>query len=149
MQLLAGWGRTYKPILYDELQPDIAVFGASWARDAFDPIETGELLGGRVFNHAVSGGTTYETRRFADSAPDNENLEAVIINLNTFLPKKNWRSLQIRLRRVDSRCRCRSQPQSLRGFAPGLFVGVRRLGRGCEFKTDLDDPSPRCRYRQT
>jgi hypothetical protein len=37
-----------------------------------------------VFNHAVSGGTAYETRRFADSSLDNPNLQAVIINLNTF-----------------------------------------------------------------
>ena len=40
VQLLSGWGRMYKPILYDEIKPEIAVFGASWARDGFDPIET-------------------------------------------------------------------------------------------------------------
>jgi len=45
VQLLSGWGRIYKPILYDEIKPEVAVFGASWARDAFDPIETGKLLG--------------------------------------------------------------------------------------------------------
>ena len=84
VQLLSGWGRIYKPILYDEIKPEIAVFGASWARDAFDPTETGRLLGRSVFNHGVSGGTQYETRRFADAALDNPNLEAVIINLNTF-----------------------------------------------------------------
>ena len=64
VQLLSGWGRTYKPILYDEVQPEIAVFGASWARDAFDPIETSRLLGRSVLNHGVSGGTRYETHRF-------------------------------------------------------------------------------------
>jgi hypothetical protein len=83
VQLLSGWGRTYKPILYDEIKPEVAVFGASWARDAFDPIETGELLGRRVFNHGVSGGTAYETRRFADSALGNPNLQVAIINLNS------------------------------------------------------------------
>ena len=55
VQLLSGWGRIYKPILYDEIKPEIAVFGASWARDAFDPLETSRLLGRRVFNHGGSG----------------------------------------------------------------------------------------------
>ena len=84
VQLLSGWGRIYKPILYDELKPRVAVFGASWARDAFDPIETGRLLGLKVFNHAVSGGTPYETRRFADAALDNPDLEIAIVNLDSF-----------------------------------------------------------------
>jgi len=89
VQLLSGWGRIYKPILYDEIKPEIAVFGASWARDAFDPLETSRLLGRSVFNHGVSGGTPYETRRFADSALDNPNLQAAIINLNTFYRTNN------------------------------------------------------------
>ncbi len=84
VQLLSGWGRIYKPILYDEVKPEVAVFGASWARDAFDPIDTGKLLGRSLFNHGVSGGTDYETRRFADSALLNPNLQVAIINLNTF-----------------------------------------------------------------
>ena len=84
VQLLAGWGRMYKPILYDEAKPNVAVYGASWARDAFDPDATGRIIGLKVFNHAVSGGTPYETRRFADSSLDNPDLQAAIINLNTF-----------------------------------------------------------------
>ena len=84
VQLLAGWGRMYKPILYDEIRPNVAVFGASWARDGFDPIETSRLIGRKLFNHAVSGGTAYETRRFGDAALDNPELEAAIINLDTF-----------------------------------------------------------------
>jgi hypothetical protein len=84
VQLLAGWGRMYKPILYDEAKPNVAVYGASWARDAFDPDATGRIIGLKVFNHAVSGGTAYETRRFADSSLDNPNLQAAIVNLNNF-----------------------------------------------------------------
>jgi len=84
VQLVAGWGRMYKPILYDEAKPNVAVYGASWARDAFDPEATGRIIGLKVFNHAVSGGTAYETRRFGDSSLDNPNLQAAIINLNTF-----------------------------------------------------------------
>ena len=84
VQLLAGWGRMYKPILYDETGPQVAVFGASWARDAFDPVESGRVIGKTLFNHGVSGGTPYETRRFADAALDNPALEAAIVNLDTF-----------------------------------------------------------------
>jgi hypothetical protein len=92
VQLLAGWGRTYKPVLYDRFEPEVAVFGASWARDAFDPIEVGKLLGRKVFNHAVSGGTAYETRRFADSALTNPNLRAAIINLDTIYGAEDART---------------------------------------------------------
>jgi hypothetical protein len=84
VQLLAGWGRMYKPILYDEAKPNVAVYGASWARDAFDPEATSRVIGLKLFNHAVSGGTAYETRRFGDSSLDNPDLQAAIINLNTF-----------------------------------------------------------------
>jgi hypothetical protein len=84
VQLLSGWGRLYKPILYDEIKPEVAVFGASWARDAFDPGDSSQLLGRRLFNHGVSGGTAYETRRFADSALANPNLQTAIINLDSF-----------------------------------------------------------------
>ncbi len=84
VQLVAGWGRMYKPILYDELMPNVTVYGSSYARDAFDPIETGRLLELNVFNHGVSGGSAYETRRFAASSLGNPNLEAAIVNLNTF-----------------------------------------------------------------
>ena len=88
VQLLAGWGRMYKPILYDEIKPNVVVLGASWARDAFDPIESANLIGRKLFNHAVSGGTAYETRRFGDSALDNPELEAAIVNLDTFYRSK-------------------------------------------------------------
>jgi hypothetical protein len=118
VQLLSGWGRIYKPILYDEIKPEIAVFGASWARDAFDPLETSRLLGRRVFNHGVSGGTPYETRRFADSAMNNPNLQAAIINLNTFY-------------RDGNRARFRyGFDESILGVdaehQPNRFVGLRR-----------------------
>ena len=92
VQLLPGWGRTYKPVLYDTFKPEIAVFGASWARDAFDPLDVGKLLGRKVFNHAVSGGTAYETRRFADSALANPNLRAAIINLDTIYGREEQRT---------------------------------------------------------
>lgn len=85
VQLLGGWSRVYKPILVDHLQPEGVVYGASWARDAFDPLALSSITGRDWYNHAVSGGTAYEMRRFIESSLDNPNLREVVINLDTFL----------------------------------------------------------------
>jgi len=85
VQLIDGWARVYKPILIDHFDPQVVVYGASWARDAFDPVTVGRLTGLHWFNHAVSGATPYETRRFVESSVDDANLEAVILNLDTIL----------------------------------------------------------------
>ena len=85
VQLIGGWSRVYKPILFDRFRPQVAVFGASWARDAFDPLTVSELTGLNWFNHAVSASTPYESRRFIDSSLDDPQLEAVVLNLDTFL----------------------------------------------------------------
>jgi hypothetical protein len=87
VQLLDGWSRLYKPILYDVAEPEVVVFGASYARDAFDPEEVGALIGMRFFNFAVSGGAAYENRRFAQSALTNPNLKAVILPLDSFVAR--------------------------------------------------------------
>jgi hypothetical protein len=85
LQNNVGWERTYKPMIHDRLRPEVAVFGASWARDAFDYEEITELLGRPFFNHAVSGGQPYENRRFLQSAlATNPNLQVVLLNLNSF-----------------------------------------------------------------
>lgn len=85
VQLLDGWARVYKPILIDDSNPEVIVFGASWARDAFDPIAARRLTGKSWFNHAVSGATPYETRRFVESSMDATSALAVVLNLDTFL----------------------------------------------------------------
>ena len=85
VQLIGGWSRVYKPILFDHFRPQVAVFGASWARDAFDPLTVSELTGLNWFNHAVSASTPYESRRFIESSLDDPRLEAVVVNLDTFL----------------------------------------------------------------
>lgn len=84
LQNNVGWERTYKPMIHDRLRPEVAVFGASWARDAFDYEEITELLGRPFFNHAVSGGQPYENRRFLQSALAEGNLQVVLLNLNSF-----------------------------------------------------------------
>jgi hypothetical protein len=85
VQLVDGWSRVYKPILFDYFQPQVSVYGASWARDAFDPAVIGPLIGLDLFNHAVSGSTAYEMRRFVESSLDDPNLKAVVLNLDTVL----------------------------------------------------------------
>ncbi len=85
VQLVDGWSRVYKPILFDHFDPQVAVYGASWARDAFDPATAGPLTGLDWFNHAVSGSTPYEMRRFVESSLDDGNLKAVVLNLDTVL----------------------------------------------------------------
>lgn len=85
VQFQGGWDRIIKPVAADSLQPEIAIFGASWARDMFDPGTVGALSGKRVFNHAVTGGTPWEARRFAESllAAD-PALELAILNADSF-----------------------------------------------------------------
>ena len=85
VQLLDSWARVYKPVLLDDSDPQVLVFGASWARDVFDPIASGRLTGTNWFNHAVSGATPYETRRFVESSMDAAGVRAVVLNLDTFL----------------------------------------------------------------
>ncbi|MBM2853790.1 MAG: hypothetical protein HW417_718, partial [Steroidobacteraceae bacterium] len=85
VQLVDGWSRVYKPILFDYFKPQVAVYGASWARDAFDPATVGPLTSLDWFNHAVSGSTPYEMRRFVESSLDDPNLKAVVLNLDTVL----------------------------------------------------------------
>jgi hypothetical protein len=84
LQNNVGWERTYKPMIHDRLQPEVAVFGASWARDAFDYEEVTALLERPFFNHAVSGGQPYENRRFLQSALERGKLQIVLLNLNSF-----------------------------------------------------------------
>ena len=85
VQLMDGWARIYKPVLLDHSGPQVLVFGASWARDAFDPVASEALTGKVWFNHAVSGATPYETRRFVESSMDVSSLNTVVLNLDTFL----------------------------------------------------------------
>lgn len=89
-QLRGGYGRTYKPMIHDRLKPKVVVFGASYARDAFDPDDLARITGRSAVNHAVSQGHPYESRRFLQSAlAANPELETVILNVDSFLQKPN------------------------------------------------------------
>jgi hypothetical protein len=91
VQTISGWERTYKPILFSRMAPEVAVFGASWARDAFDPELATQVLGRKFFNFAVSGGEAYEARRFLQSAIVDGHLQAAVINLDTLLMRPDKR----------------------------------------------------------
>ncbi len=85
VQFQGGWDRIIKPVAADSLQPEIAIFGASWARDMFDPDTIGAISGKRVFNHAVTGGTPWEARRFAESLlASDPALKLAILNADSF-----------------------------------------------------------------
>jgi hypothetical protein len=84
LQNNVGWERSYKPILFDELKPKVAVFGASWARDAFDYEEMTSFFGREFFNFAASGAQPYENLRFLQSALALGSLDTVILNLDSF-----------------------------------------------------------------
>ncbi len=84
LQNNVGWERSYKPILFDELKPRVAVFGASWARDAFDYEEMTQFFGREFFNFAASGAQPYENLRFLQSALAAGTLDTVILNLDSF-----------------------------------------------------------------
>lgn len=125
LQNNVGWERTYKPMIHDRLQPEVAVFGASWARDAFDYEEISALLDRPFFNHAVSGGQPYENRRFLQSAlAANPGLRVVILNLDSF--ERQSRQLKFQygfnegLLTVDADGRANAQAAWNRFFAATL-----------------------------
>tara|TARA_B110000438_G_scaffold294774_1_gene336698 strand:- start:310 stop:1497 length:1188 start_codon:yes stop_codon:yes gene_type:complete len=83
-QMIPGWGRQYKPIMHDILKPEAVAFGASWVRDAFDPILSESLIGFTFFNHGISGGTSYETKRFVQSAISSSSMKHAYLNVESF-----------------------------------------------------------------
>jgi hypothetical protein len=118
-QFAYTWGRTTRPLLHDRLRPEIVVFGASWARDAFDPEDLSALTGAPAVNHAVSGGLPYENRRFLQSAlAGNPNLKTVILNADSFILRphalRSQHTFDEALLRVDA------------DGAPNPYFGLRR-----------------------
>ena len=151
LQNNVGWERTYKPMIHDRLQPEVAVFGASWARDAFDYEETTQILGRPFFNHAVSGGQAYENRRFMQSALAGGRLNAVMLNVDSFLRRSNQLKFQYGfnegLLNVDPAGQANSGVQAQRFFAATLSgaaignnvsaLGILRQFRGGKPKSEL------------
>ena len=64
-------------------------FGASWVRDAFDPIISENITGSSFFNHGISGATAYESFRFIQSIIANSDLINAYINIESFYDPLN------------------------------------------------------------
>ena len=88
-QMIPGWGRQYKPIMYDTVKSKSVSFGASWVRDAFDPIISENITGSSFFNHGISGATAYESFRFIQSIIANSDLINAYINIESFYDPLN------------------------------------------------------------
>lgn len=83
-EMIPGWGRIYKPLLYDAAQPEMVSFGYSWVRDLFDPEIAEPLIGQTFFNFGVSGGTSYESYRFMQGALAYHVPEAAFLDVRAF-----------------------------------------------------------------
>lgn len=119
-QLLDGWGRNYKPILHDTLQPQVVAFGASWVRDSFDADTLSAQTGKKAFNHAVSGGQPYENRRFLESALAGDSaIDTVLLNVDSFILRPH----AIRFGYGFDESILNTDPDG----SPNRWVGVRRL----------------------
>ncbi len=83
-QMIPGWTRQFKPLLYDHVKPQAIAFGASWVRDAFDPEMMERLTGEKFFNFGVSGGSSFESFRLAQSAFFTHPPERIYLHLESF-----------------------------------------------------------------
>lgn len=83
-QMIPGWGRIYKPIMYDELKPELVSFGYSWVRDIFDPELANKLTGKTFFNFGVSGASSFESYRFIQSSLAYHVPERAFLDIRAF-----------------------------------------------------------------
>jgi hypothetical protein len=84
-QMIYGWARLYKPMIYDDVKPDAVSFGYSWVRDIFDPVKAEGLTGERFFNFGISGATSFESFRLV------QNALAVHVPKRVFLDMESFR----------------------------------------------------------
>jgi hypothetical protein len=83
-QMIYGWARLYKPMVYDSVDADIVSFGFSWVRDIFDPVPASALTGKTFFNFGVSGATSFESLRLIQNALAIDPPEHVFLDLESF-----------------------------------------------------------------
>lgn len=83
-QMIYGWARLYKPMIYDDVKPEIVSFGYSWVRDLFDPPKMEALTGKRFFNFGMSGATSFESYRLIQSSLAVHKPEIVLLDLRSF-----------------------------------------------------------------
>ncbi len=83
-QMIYGWARLYKPMIYDDVKPASISFGFSWVRDIFDPVKAGALTGEEFFNFGISGATSYESFRLVQNALAVYAPKRVFLNMESF-----------------------------------------------------------------
>jgi len=83
-QMIDGWARLYKPMIYDDVKPKIVSFGFSWVRDLFDPPKIEAVTGRSFFNFGMSGATSFESYRLIQNALAVHTPEVVLLDLRSF-----------------------------------------------------------------
>lgn len=83
-QMIPGWSRIYKPLMYDVVKPDAVSFGYSWVRDLFDPDIAEPLLGKSFFNFGLSGATSFESMRLIQSSLATHVPEHAFLDIRAF-----------------------------------------------------------------
>jgi hypothetical protein len=83
-QMIDGWARLYKPMIYGDVKPEIVSFGFSWVRDLFDPPRIEALTGRPFFNFGMSGATSFESYRLIQNALAVHTPEVVLLDLRSF-----------------------------------------------------------------
>jgi len=93
-QMIPGWSRIYKPLMYDVAKPDVVSFGYSWVRDLFDPEIAEPLLGKRFFNFGLSGATSFESMRLIQSSLASHVPERALLDIRAFRDAPRARLLE-------------------------------------------------------
>jgi hypothetical protein len=83
-QMIDGWARLYKPMIYDDVRPEIVSFGFSWVRDLFDPPRMEVLTGQAFFNFGMSGATSFESYRLIQNALAVHTPKTALLDLRSF-----------------------------------------------------------------
>jgi hypothetical protein len=83
-QMIYGWARLYKPMIYDDVKPASISFGFSRVRDIFDPVKAEDLTGERFFNFGISGATSFESFRLVQNALAVYAPKRVFLNMESF-----------------------------------------------------------------
>lgn len=83
-QMIYGWARLYKPMIFDDVRPDLVSFGYSWVRDLFDPPRMEALTGQTFFNFGMSGATSFESLRLIQNMLAVHTPKAALLDLRSF-----------------------------------------------------------------
>lgn len=83
-QMIDGWARLYKPMIFDDVKPAIVSYGFSWVRDLFDPPKIEALTGRTFFNFGMSGATSFESYRLIQNTLAVHKPDIALLDLRSF-----------------------------------------------------------------